>query len=123
MGFSVETKTYSAMLYALADELRKASPAHPVLASPEPLEEAAERLDMLTVTIRGLVIQRDELLASLDAFISEHEECEDSDGWMAFMCSPEAFHVASEAADSVKAATCGEPGKPAKTECSGGSPA
>lgn len=120
MGFSVETKTYSAMLYALADELRKASPAHPVLASPEPLEEAAERLDMLTITIRGLEIQRDELLAALDTFISEHEECEDADGWMAFMCSTEAFHVADEAADSVKAATCGEPGKPVKTECSEG---
>lgn len=61
----IETKTYSAMLYSMADELRKASPAHPVLASPKPLEEAAERLDTLTVTIRGLEIQRDELAESM----------------------------------------------------------
>ena len=34
---------------------------------------------------------------ALQAFIDEHEECEDADGWMAFMCSPEAYHVADEA--------------------------
>ena len=33
----------------------------------------------------------------LETFIAEHEECEDSDGWMAQMCSMEALHVADEA--------------------------
>ena len=32
----------------------------------------------------------------LETFIAEHEECEDSDGWMAQMCSMEALHVADE---------------------------
>lgn len=62
----IETKSYSAMLYALADELRKASPAHPSAGIAVPLEEAAERLDTLTVTIRGLEIQRFELLAAIE---------------------------------------------------------
>jgi len=34
---------------------------------------------------------------ALETFIAEHEECEDSDGWMAQMCSMEALHVADEA--------------------------
>lgn len=34
---------------------------------------------------------------ALEAFIAEHEECEDGDGWMAQMCSMEALHVADEA--------------------------
>lgn len=34
---------------------------------------------------------------ALETFIAEHEECEDSDGWMAQMCSMEALHVAGEA--------------------------
>ena len=33
---------------------------------------------------------------ALETFIAEHEECEDSDGWMAQMCSMEALHVAGE---------------------------
>ena len=33
---------------------------------------------------------------ALETFIAEHEECEDSDGWMAQMCSMEALHVADE---------------------------
>lgn len=33
---------------------------------------------------------------ALETFITEHEECEDSDGWMAQMCSMEALHVADE---------------------------
>ncbi|MDE1545952.1 hypothetical protein PTW32_11025 [Dechloromonas agitata] len=34
---------------------------------------------------------------ALETFVSEHEECEDSDGWMAQMCSMEALHAADEA--------------------------
>ena len=34
---------------------------------------------------------------ALETFIAEHEECEDSDGWMAQICSMEALHVADEA--------------------------
>lgn len=34
---------------------------------------------------------------ALETFIAEHEECEDSDGWMAQMCSMEALHAADEA--------------------------
>lgn len=37
------------------------------------------------------------LRIALETFIAEHEECEDSDGWMAQMCSMEALHVADEA--------------------------
>ena len=33
---------------------------------------------------------------ALETFIAEHEECEDSDGWMAQMCSMEALHVADK---------------------------
>ena len=33
---------------------------------------------------------------ALKTFITEHEECEDGDGWMAQMCSMEALHVAGE---------------------------
>ena len=33
---------------------------------------------------------------ALETFIAEHEECEDSDGWMAQMCSMEALHAADE---------------------------
>ena len=34
---------------------------------------------------------------ALQAYIDEHEECEDADGWMAQLCSMEALHVADEA--------------------------
>ena len=33
---------------------------------------------------------------ALETFIADHEECEDSDGWMAQMCSMEALHVADK---------------------------
>ena len=39
---------------------------------------------------------------AFETFIAEHEECEDSDGWMAQMCSMEALHVADEAISARK---------------------
>jgi len=59
-----ETKEYSAMLYALADEIRSeegcvTKPAYRV-------DEAAARLDSQTLTIRWLEIQREELLVALN---------------------------------------------------------
>ncbi len=38
-----------------------------------------------------------QLRNALETFIAEHEECEDSDGWMVQVCSMEALHVADEA--------------------------
>ena len=34
---------------------------------------------------------------ALQAYIDDHEECQDADDWMAMMCSIEAHHVADEA--------------------------
>ena len=34
---------------------------------------------------------------ALQAYIDEHEECQDADDWMAMMCSMEAHHAADEA--------------------------
>ena len=34
---------------------------------------------------------------ALQAYIDEHEECQDADDWMAMMCSVEAHHTADEA--------------------------
>lgn len=68
----IETKSYSKMLHAIADECR-ASTGDPVRISPEAFDESAERLDAQTVTIRGLEMQRDELAASmLDVFSVAH---------------------------------------------------
>ncbi len=59
-----ETREYSAMLYALADEIRAEEGC--VTESAERVEQAAERLDSQTLTIRCLEIERAELLAVLD---------------------------------------------------------
>ena len=115
MGFSVETKTYSAMLYALADELRKASQAHPVLASPLPLEEAAERLDALTVTIRGLELNLADLLAAVKAIEINADECLDFDECTAMLVPIDDYHRLIELAD-ISINICGEPEKQAKTD-------
>ena len=37
------------------------------------------------------------LREALQAYIDEHEECQDADDWMAMMCSMEAHHAADEA--------------------------
>lgn len=58
------SKAYSAMLYALADEMRQKEGC--VTESPDLVEEAAERIDYQTVMIRGFEIQREELLAALE---------------------------------------------------------
>ena len=46
--------------------------------------------------IAALELEVVRLRNALETFIAEHEECEDSDGWMAQMCSMEALHVADE---------------------------
>lgn len=58
------TKEYSAMLYALADEIEKEEGC--VTESHEAVREAAQRMDELTVTIRGMEIQQEGLLESLE---------------------------------------------------------
>lgn len=54
------TREYSEMLYKLAAEIRNEEGC--VTESADLVEEAAERMDLLTVTIRGLEIQRAELM-------------------------------------------------------------
>ena len=39
------------------------------------------------------------LRGALQTFIEEHEDCEDSDGWAAYMCSIDAVHEAENALD------------------------
>lgn len=56
----IETRTYSAMLYALADEIDRKEGC--VTESAETVREAAERMDTQTVKINVLKKQRDELL-------------------------------------------------------------
>ena len=68
------TKTYSAMLYALADEMSREEGC--VTESPELVEQAATRLDEQTVTINELRRQRGELLNALCIalpFVEDHE--------------------------------------------------
>ncbi len=59
------TKEYSAMLYALADEIEKEEGC--VTESHEAVREAAQRMDELTVTIRGMEVQQEGLLAALES--------------------------------------------------------
>lgn len=68
----VETKTYSAMLYALADEIRREEGC--VTESPDLVEDAATRLDEQTVIINELRRQNSDLLASArtDCFPQAH---------------------------------------------------
>lgn len=47
------TAEYSAMLYALADEIREQEGC--VTASPEEIEDAAERMDVQTITIMAML--------------------------------------------------------------------
>lgn len=59
-----ETREYSAMLYALAAEIRAAEGC--VTESAERVEDAAERLDAQTVTITGLKLENARLQAALE---------------------------------------------------------
>ena len=59
------TKEYSAMLYALADEIEKEEGC--VTESHEAVREAAQRMDELTVTIRGIEVQQEGLLTALES--------------------------------------------------------
>ena len=65
----VETKAYSAMLYALADEMRREEGC--VTESPELVEQAATRLDEQTVTINELRRQHGVLLDALEQIAAE----------------------------------------------------
>ncbi len=64
-----DTKTYSAMLYALADEMRREEGC--VIESPELVEQAATRLDEQTVTINELRRQHGVLLGALREIAAE----------------------------------------------------
>lgn len=65
----METREYSAMLYALAQEIRDEEGC--VTVSAEQVEDAATRMDTLTVTIRGLEIQRDKSLADAETLLAQ----------------------------------------------------
>ena len=54
------------------------------------------KVKTLTAQVAALELEVVRLRNALETFITEHEECEDSDGWMAQMCSMEALHVADE---------------------------
>ena len=71
-----DTKTYAAMLYALADEMRREEGC--VTESPELVEQAATRLDEQTVTINELRRQHGVLLAALNLI----EVDKDGDGFI-----------------------------------------
>ena len=70
----VETKAYSAMLYALADEMRREEGC--VTESPELVEQAATRLDEQTVTINELRRQHGVLMDALHLALPFVEDCE-----------------------------------------------
>lgn len=69
-----ETKAYSAMLYALADEMRREEGC--VTESPELVEQAATRLDEQTVRINELRRQHGVLLDALHLALPFVEDCE-----------------------------------------------
>lgn len=58
----IETRYYSGMLYALADKHRGDRRAE--------LLDAAERLDALTVTVRGMMIERDSYRDVIEAALA-----------------------------------------------------
>lgn len=64
-----ETKTYSAMLYALADEMRREEGC--ITESPELVEQAAARLDEQTVTINELRRQHGVVVDALRQIAAE----------------------------------------------------
>lgn len=55
------------------------------------------KVKTLTAQVSALELEVVRLRGALETLIAEHEECEDSDGWMAQMCSMEALHAADEA--------------------------
>ncbi len=68
---SIPTEQYSSMLYALAKEMRDEEGC--VTESAERVEEAAERLDTLTVTISGMEIMLSKLQSEFNRAISKVE--------------------------------------------------
>lgn len=105
----IATKTYSAMLYALADDIRY---NNPIVTDAENVEEAAERLDLQTVKINVLKDQHEHLLTALEAAVQ----------WAAPMAEapvdarPNWFDLSRRAIARVK--SYGQPEKQAKTETS-----
>ena len=61
------------------------------------MEMTTQREAELLTANAALELEVVRLRNALETFIAEHEECEDSDGWMAQTCSMEALHVADEA--------------------------
>lgn len=96
MATEKPTKEYSAMLYALADEIRREEGC--VTEAAEEVEAAAERMDTLTVTIRGLEAQRARLLDVMDSAARTLDR--DGDEWglaadlRAAISETEAHHAA-----------------------------
>lgn len=68
----IPSKVYSKALYELAEEIDKNEGC--VTCSSVLVEGAAECIDVQTVTIRGLEIQRDELLVALEHVVSAWSE-------------------------------------------------
>lgn len=79
---TMETREYSALLYALADEIRREEGC--VTEAPERIREAAYRLDCQTIEITVLKRQSEKLLAALclvkDAYKSQPERLISGDG-------------------------------------------
>lgn len=91
----IETKTYSAMLYALADEIRREEGC--VTESADRVEEAAERLDTLTVTIRGMEIMLTKLQTDFNRAISKVESATSAHPNVARFLLDEAIEIWGEA--------------------------
>ena len=72
MTSPTKTSHYSAMLYALADEIRNEEGC--VTESAEAVESAAERLDLQTITIAALKIHGAALLRVLQRIIEISDE-------------------------------------------------
>lgn len=59
--------------------------------------EAIKALDAAQARETELLADNERLREVMQTLIDEHEECSDSDGWTAMMCSIEAHQVADEA--------------------------
>ena len=55
------------------------------------------KVKTLTAQVAALELEVVRLRNALETFIAEHEECEDRDGWVAYMCSMKALRVADKA--------------------------
>ncbi len=114
------TNHYSAMLYALADEICKEDGC--TTQSAEEVEEAAERLDTLTITIRGMEIERSDMLSALEKFIQWNKRYPSSRIFShseILAIAKELDLIATEAEEAVakaKAFSCGAQAETAKID-------